>query len=281
MRIYLRAKSLIHLLNNRRQPVATIIPPVKIKAFFTLGLLLLCIFANAQNEWKADFIKGVKIEGKDTLAYRYYRPIVNDGTKFPLVIFLHGAGERGTDNENQLFHGVKYFMADSALSKYPCAIFAPQCPKSKRWVETDWKLLKHTMPAIPSDPMAQVFEIIDSLKNLPYIDSNRIYITGLSMGGYGTWDAIQRRPGFFAAAVPICGGGDEALAPKIKNVPIWAFHGNLDKLVKPERTRNMVAGIKAAGGKPNATYFELGHLCWDAAYSTPGLLKWMFSQTKK
>lgn len=281
MRIYLPTKLLIYLPNNCFRPVAALIQRKKIRTFLTLGLMLVFFFANAQDEWKSSFSKHIKIAGKDTLPYRYYQPKINEDTKLPLVVFLHGAGERGNDNNAQLLHGVKYFMADSAQSKYPCAIFAPQCPTGKRWVETDWKLLKHTMPSKPSDPMALVFDVIDSLKKLPYIDSTRIYITGLSMGGYGTWDAIQRRPGFFAAAVPVCGGGDEAQAPKLKNMHIWAFHGNLDKLVKPERTRNMVAAITAAGGHPKVTYYDVGHFVWDQAYTTPDLFKWMFFQTKK
>jgi predicted peptidase len=281
MRIYLPAKSLIYLSNNSITPVATLIHRSKIRTLLTLVMVLVFAYANAQDEWKNSFSKHTKIAGKDTLPYRYYVPKINESTKLPLVIFLHGAGERGNDNNAQLFHGVKYFMADSAQSKYQCAIFAPQCPTTKRWVETDWKLLKHTMPAKPSDPMTLVFAVIDSLKKLPYIDSTRIYITGLSMGGYGTWDAMQRRPDFFAAAVPICGGGDEAQAPKLKSMPIWAFHGTTDKLVKPERTRNMVAAINAAGGHPKVTYYEVGHFVWDQAYSTPDLLKWMFFQSKK
>ncbi|UPT68089.1 MAG: prolyl oligopeptidase family serine peptidase [Sphingobacteriales bacterium JAD_PAG50586_3] len=281
MRIYLPAKSLIYLLNNPIKPVATSIQHHKMRSLFTLGLILVFAFAHAQDGWKDSFTKHNKVAGKDTLPYRYYSPKTNEDSKLPLVIFLHGAGERGNDNNAQLLHGVKYFMADSAQSKYTCAIFAPQCPTAKRWVETDWKLLKHTMPAKPSDPMALVFAVLDSLKKLPYIDSTRIYITGLSMGGYGIWDAIQRRPNQFAAAVPICGGGDEAQAPKLKSMHIWAFHGTTDKLVKPERTRNMIAAINAAGGHPKVTYYETGHFVWDQAYTTPDLFKWMFFQSKK
>lgn len=281
MRIYLRAKSLTHTSNTFHPPVATPSKPLNFYALLTLGFVLLCLFANAQDEWKNDFSKHSKIAGNDTLPYRYYSPIVSTDKKFPLVVFLHGAGERGNDNTAQLFHGVKYFMADSIASQYPCAIIAPQCSNGKRWVETDWKLLKHTMPTKPSDSMTLLFDVLDSLKKLPYIDSTRIYITGLSMGGFGTWDAIQRRPNFFAAAAPVCGGGDEAQAPKLKSMPIWAFHGNTDKLVKPERTRNMVAAVTAAGGKTKATYYDVGHFVWDKAYTTPSLYKWMFSQTKK
>ncbi|MFH0866109.1 MAG: prolyl oligopeptidase family serine peptidase [Bacteroidota bacterium] len=219
----------------------------------------------------------------DTLPYRLMRPQACDTTKkVPLVLFLHGAGERGNDNNMQFVNGAKNFATDYNRGKYPCYMLVPQCAKSYRWVETDWKLPSHVMPDKPSVYLSRTMLLVDSLiKNLN-IDTNRIYITGLSMGGFGTWDAISRWPGKFAAAVPVCGGGDTAKASVIKDIPVWAFHGDIDKVVMVSRSRNMINAIKKAGGSPKYTeYTGVGHNCWNSAYSDQSMIEWMFAQNKK
>ena len=214
------------------------------------------------------------------LPYRLLVPEKARGRKkFPLVLFLHGAGERGADNTNQLRHGTKTFLTPEALRKNPCFVLAPQCPANQKWVEVDWSALKNAQPATPSEPMELTLEIMQQLIATQPIDTNRIYITGLSMGGYGTWDFATRFPGRTAAAAPICGGGDEAAAPKAAKIPIWAFHSQDDPAVKVQRTRAMIQALEAAGGHPK--YFEysgLGHNSWDKAYSEPEFLPWLFSQ---
>lgn len=251
------------------------------------GILLIVFFAfrlNAQPEKM--FTKEVyKNNEKDSLLYRAIYPFINfedctnKNVKYPLVIFLHGAGERGNDNEKQLKHGVKIFTKPKNLIKYPCFVIAPQCPVGKRWVEVSWSLPKHNMPEKPSESVSLLMQLIDDFCKKYPVDTTRIYVTGLSMGGFGTWDVISRYPDKFAAAVPICGGGDENQASKIANIPIWAFHGGKDRVVKTYRTRNMIKAIKKEGGKPKYTEFpKLGHFSWKAAYNTKGLLKWMFSQ---
>jgi predicted peptidase len=216
------------------------------------------------------------------LNYRLMSPIEYDRTKqYPLVVFLHGAGERGDDNTKQLVHGMADFASDENRLKYPAFVLAPQCPNDKRWVEVDWGALKHDMPEKPSQPMGLLFQLLDAMPKQLAIDPNRIYITGLSMGGYGTWDAIQRRPDYFAAAIPICGGGDLAGAEKMKNIPIWAFHGDQDGAVKVSRSRDMIKAIEAAGGKPKYTeYPGVGHDSWTATYKNPEVLQWLFEQKK-
>ncbi|HSG69561.1 MAG TPA: prolyl oligopeptidase family serine peptidase [Planctomycetaceae bacterium] len=216
------------------------------------------------------------------LPYRFLTPEkFGDGETYPLVIFLHGAGERGIDNKKQLVHGLKEFVTPANRKNYPCFIIAPQAPEEKRWVEVEWTLDEHTMPETPSEPLRLTFELIGKLtKELP-IDRSRIYITGLSMGGYGTWDALQRKPELFAAAVPVCGGGDETQAGKLEQIPIWAFHGDKDTVVKPHRSVNMVEAVNKAGGEAKLTMYEgVGHNSWNQVYADPAMMKWLFSQRK-
>jgi predicted peptidase len=217
------------------------------------------------------------------LPYRVLAPAKLDpAAKYPLVIFLHGAGERGSDNKKQLVHGMNDFASDEIMAKYPAFVIAPQCPEGQKWVDIDWSAESHQMPAKPSEAMASVFDLIDSYLKTKPIDPKRIYITGLSMGGYGTWDAIQRRPELFAAAVPICGGGDPILAKQIQVVPIWAFHGDKDEAVKVERSRQMIEALKDVGAEPKYTEYKgVGHDSWTKTYKDPAVYEWMFAQRKE
>jgi predicted peptidase len=152
----------------------------------------------------------------------------------------------------------------------------------KRWVETNWNVSKHNMPLKASESILLTMQLIDELVAKYPIDKTRIYITGLSMGGFGTWDLICRYPGVFAAAVPICGGGDIKKAALLKNTPIWVFHGSIDNVVKVVLSRNMVNAIKASGGKPKYTEYKgIGHNSWEKAYQEKGLLEWLFRQSLK
>jgi predicted peptidase len=233
-------------------------------------MMLLLTLALALQDGEAKDFKGLK--------YRLFKPDAIEG-KIPLVLFLHGAGERGDDNAAQTRHGVKAFTAQRA--KHPHVLVAPQCPKDKKWNDVNWHAMSHTTPEKPSEPMALVLELLDVLpKELP-IDAKRIYVTGLSMGGYGTWDLLARRPALFAAGVPICGGGDETSAAAFAKVPQWIFHGDKDGVVKPERSRNMVEALKKAGGEPKYTeYPGVGHNAWDKAYGDPALFEWLFARSK-
>ncbi|MDA0834888.1 MAG: prolyl oligopeptidase family serine peptidase [Planctomycetota bacterium] len=219
---------------------------------------------------------------KQMLPYRFLKPTSPaPDQKYPLVVFLHGAGERGDDNVAPLIHGVKTFATDEYLEKYPCYVIVPQCPAEMKWVDVDWTLDASTMPADPTPPMRSTQELIDKLIADFPVDANRLYVTGLSMGGFGTWDAIQRYPEKFAAAVPVCGGGDPARVEPCANIPVWAFHGAKDSAVKVNRSREMIAAIKALGGKPRYTeYPEVGHDSWVPAYKTSELYEWMFAQSK-
>ncbi|MFT5523323.1 MAG: putative peptidase [Pirellulaceae bacterium] len=214
------------------------------------------------------------------LPYRLLKPKNYDATKkYPLVIFFHGAGERGTDNFNQLVHGMSDFASDEVMQSHPCFVIAPQCPAGQMWVDVPWSLDSHTMPKKATPAMRSTIELLDQTAAKYSIDTQRIYVTGLSMGGFGTWDAIQRYPKKFAAAIPVCGGGDTAEAKTIKSVPVWAFHGDKDNAVKTSRSRDMIAAIKKAGGEPKYTeYPGVGHNSWAQTYANRKVYDWLFKQ---
>jgi predicted peptidase len=216
-----------------------------------------------------------------TLPYRLMKPAGYDKTKkYPLVLFLHGAGERGTDNKKQLLIGLNIFADPKRIDRYPCFIAAPQCPDNDKWVDVEWKAERHVMKESPTQSLAMALEIIAGLQKEFSIDPDRLYVIGYSMGGFGTWDAIQRYPSLFAAAVPVCGGGDETAAGRIVHVPVWAFHGALDTVVKANRSRNMINAIVKAGGIPRFTeYPAINHFCWGKAFSDGEMLEWLFKQT--
>jgi predicted peptidase len=215
-----------------------------------------------------------------TMPYLLLKPLDYDSTKsYPMLLFLHGAGSRGHDNKNTATHIDSLLLADSNRVMFPAFIIVPQCDSGYRWVETDWTLLSHTQPTEPSKYMNLLISLLDDLENEYPFDKKREYISGLSMGGFGTWDLIARFPDKFAAAAPVCGGGDVKTAAKIAHIPIWAFHGGDDKLVKPSRSRDLVEAVKKNNG--NIKYSEykgVGHGSWKPAYAEPDFLKWLFSQ---
>jgi predicted peptidase len=217
--------------------------------------------------------------GGQVLPYRLLKPEkIEPGQSYPLVLFLHGAGERGADNALQLVHGAGAFATPENRRKHPCFVVAPQCPLDRHWVEVDWALPSHTMPREPSVPLRLALELVDKLAAELPADKRRFYITGLSMGSFGTWDATARWPRYFAAAVPIC-GGDAAQAAKLRNLPIWAFHGDRDATVRPRRTTDMIDAIRKAGGTPKMTIYPgVEHDSWNRAYADPAVLDWLFAQ---
>ena len=224
-----------------------------------------------------------KFAGADgkVLLYRIAEKIPADGTKVPLVFFLHGAGERGDDNAAQLVHGVVELVAWLDAHERGYRLIAGQVPEDKRWVEVDWGATSHVMPEEPSETMKLLIEFMDAQLADPAIDKARVYATGISMGGYGTWDLISRRPEVFAAALPICGGGDERQAPRLASMPIWAFHGSDDGAVPVCRSRNMVSALWAAGSNAHYREYPDGpHWIWGDAYGDPAVLSWFFRQRK-
>jgi predicted peptidase len=215
------------------------------------------------------------------LRYRLSAPPAIEGTdSAPLVVFLHGAGQRGEDNVSQLEHGALDIHRFSQQQDSPAFILAAQVSAEEQWVDTPWSDDTHRISEQPSRSMRLLMALIDNVIDEAPIDKHRVYLVGLSMGGFGVWDLLARRPQFFAAAIPVCGGGDIATANVIKGTPIWAFHGADDVVVKPRRSRDMVRALRAVGGQPKYTEYEdVGHDAWTLAFADPEVMAWMFSQS--
>lgn len=230
------------------------------------------------------------IEGEDTLLCRILSPIhFSPQKKYPLVVFLHGSGERGNDNESQLKWGGSLFLDSAYREKFPAIVVFPQCPADSSWstrvrpAPGDTVKFRFPMHLPPTRPMQLLMAFIDTLVNSGVVDAKRIYVGGLSMGGFGTFEILWRKPGFFAAAFPICGGGNPQSAKLYgKNFPIWIFHGIDDDVVPVKNSRLMEEALKAAGAKIRYTeYPGVKHDSWINAFAEPDLLPWLFSQKKK
>lgn len=213
-----------------------------------------------------------------TMPYRLFVPDnYTRHRKYPLVLFLHGGGGRGVDNLKQIQGGngfiIDLFVKLESQATFPCFVVAPQSPQQEGWIEYD--------SITPTNQLQSVLELIGHLERSYSIDSDRLYVLGQSMGGFGTFAMITLQPQMFAAAVSICGGGDERNAAKIAHVPIWAFHGERDEAVRVERSREMIAAMMRAGGRPKYTEYKgEGHLIWSRVVKEHELLPWMFRQKR-
>ena len=265
------------------------------KLLFPLLMLMLLVSCKPKSGTDADhpefsakevFKKdSFKDNNGNTLLYNILDPVdIKGGERYPLMVFLHGAGERGDDNEAQLMHIAPIFAKDSIRKVHPSYVIFPQCPEDDRWGaieegEGRW-IADATKEA--TTPMEGVMALIDQLiTDLP-IDTNRIYISGLSMGGYGTYDILSRRPNTFAAAVSICGGGDINAVSRYAHVPMKIFHGTKDSVVPVQFSRDMYKALKGASAA-NVEYIEYPegtHNVWDKAYAEPTILDWIYSQKK-
>ena len=253
------------------------------KYLFPFLTLIFCLGAQSVFGQSLRFSFNKYIDKGDTLNYRQLYPDSDTLRKYPLVIFLHGSGERGNDNEAQLKWGVMNFATDQNMMLHPALVIAPQCPEKISWsnFSRDKSSTEMHLQPTPTRPMELLIGLIHQLIKTMPVDSNRIYITGLSMGGYGTYDAIERYPNLFAAAVPVCGGGDVSKASSIKHIPIWIVHGAEDPAVNPLYSLDMLQALTRAGAHPGFTqYPEVGHFSWLGAYSDPLIMEWLFRQHK-
>jgi predicted peptidase len=233
---------------------------------------------------KREFIS----DGGSSLPYRVLFPENYDKSeKYPLILVLHGAGERGSDNEKQLVHGSKLFLDSTVRVKYPAIVVFPQCPEQSYWSSV--KIDRGVTPLVldfdytrsATAPLENAMALVQKLLNEEAVDEDRVYISGLSMGGMGTFEAVYRNPKMFAAALPICGGGDTKNYKKVKT-PFWIFHGDADGVVDVKYSRAMAERLKELKVKTKYTeYPGVNHNSWDSAFAEPDFLKWMLSKERR
>lgn len=226
----------------------------------------------------------------NTLPYRILYPENFDrNKKYPLLLFLHGAGERGSDNEKQLTHGSKLFIAEENRKNFPAIIVLPQCPESSFWAST--KIDRTVQPfkiefdytAEPNWPLVAANELVKQIVSEGSVDKSRVYITGLSMGGMGTFESVYRYPELYAAALPICGGGSVNLYDnRVTKTAFWVFHGAADAVVNVKLSQEMVEKLKTI--KAEVKYSEypgVNHNSWDNAFAEKEYLNWMLLHKRK
>ena len=249
---------------------------------------LLILFLNivAQNTTTSgEYLPRQYPHGDIVLNYRIMYPDdFDEGKKYPLVLFLHGAGDRGNDNKSQLIYGSKLFK--DSLNKYPAIVLYPQCPEGESWsnyrnINADNLSITDITSSKPSPSLSGVISLCDKLLQESYIDADRFYVSGLSMGGFGTWEMLWRIPEKIAAAAPICGGGLTEMTGRMTDVPIWAFHGVKDDVVSYQSTLKMIREVQRRDGIAKISlYPNASHNSWDTAFAEPRFLSWMFSKRK-
>lgn len=254
------------------------------KKSLLLVLFCLCSFIIHAQFQKATFmIKG------NTLPYEVMFPKDYDKSKqYPLLVFLHGAGERGNDNEKQLTHG-KDFLINNFYSKYPAIVIAPQCPLDSYWSNVQSnavageRIFKFDITNDPSKAMETLKYLINEWLGSGKINTKRVYAGGLSMGAMGTYELLWRMPDQFTAAFTICGGGNiENVMSSTYNIPIWIFHGAADSVVPVQASRDMFRALTDAGNNVKYTEYKgVDHNSWDNVFQNNDLATWLFAFSKK
>ena len=260
---------------------------MKLNTALFLGLLMLLSNAlNAQD--LSAYQKKYFEKNGDSLPYRLLLPKDYDpGKKYPLLLFLHGSGERGNDNELQLVHGSSLFLKEDVRENYQAIVVFPQCAANSSWaridVEGDFENRQfiYYEDAEPTEDMLLLEGLIKYLKKNYKLDKNRMYVGGLSMGGMGTFELVRRNPKMFAAAFPICGGANPAISKKLKKPHWWIFHGDADKVVPEKYSAEMAKAMGDMGINVKYTVYPgVGHNSWDNTFAEPELMNWIFSQSK-
>jgi predicted peptidase len=221
-----------------------------------------------------------------SLPFRMMYPANFDADKrYPLILFLHGSGERGTDNLKQLVHVASFFASDSIRSDYPAFVVFPQCPKEDYWANVVFEFdsvgnrsLHFGAAGEITFALKLVIALLDSLLQEKFIDKSSVYVGGLSMGAMGTFEILTHRPSTFAAAFPVCGAGNPDVIDQVDYLRIWAFHGEDDRVVLSEYSVAMVEAYAALGADARLTIYPgVGHNAWDYAFKEPEFMRWLFS----
>lgn len=260
------------------------------KKIFVLLTGMLFLINNLYAQDTSLYSRHVFVHNNDTMPYRLLLPANFDaGKKYPLILFLHGSGERGNDNEKQLLHGGGLFLTDSIRKNYPAIVVFPQCSAQSSWANLSFhfdstlnkRIIEFKEDGEPTKPMKLLLDLVRNLEDNYRLDKKRMYVGGLSMGGMGTFELVRRKPGTFAAAFAICGGANVASAAKMNKTAWWIFHGLKDPVVDPQFSKDMAGALKKEGADVKITlYPEDGHDSWDDAFKEPDLFPWMFSHKK-
>jgi len=257
-------------------------------ALFTTLLVISTVFTSVSAQNFEEYKKELFVSSNDTLPYRILFPKDFDRSKsYPLILFLHGSGERGNDNELQLKHGADFFLKDSIRENYPAVIVFPQCKTDMSWNNVKYDL---------SDPETE-FEfpkkheenlhlsltegLINQLIEKFNLDTNRLYVGGLSMGGMGTFELVNRNPRRFAAAIAICGGAHPNIARRIRRTSWWIFHGQDDDVVPLASSMQIFEALEKKNADVKITiYPNVKHESWINTFAEPGLMSWLFSKNR-
>jgi predicted peptidase len=236
---------------------ANLLCPLILAAIVSIGDVAFCADQPGTQQ-AAQLNTQVKVQ----MDYLLYLPKdYEEQESWPLLLFLHGSGERGDDLELVKKHGPPKLIA--AGKDFPFIVVSPQCPKERRW-----------------EPI-ELVALLDDISKKYKVDPDRIYVTGLSMGGFGTWELASFAPGRIAAIAPICGGGEKYWVKQFAQLPVWAFHGAKDASVPLERSQMMIDELKKNGGDPKLTiYPEAGHDSWTETYENPELYTWLLEQKR-
>ena len=265
--------------------------PSAMKYYISLLLCIITLQISAQQvsseALKAFEAKTYSYKGKE-LPYRILYPENFDTSKkYPLHLFLHGAGERGSDNQAQLVHGSDLFVKMN--EQYPAVVIFPQCPKGDYWADVEvtrgenQNVFKYPASPTPTWAMQAVTTLLEETLEESYIDHNRIYLGGLSMGGMGTYELLASKPDTFAAATAICGGGYPANTARwAQQTPVWIFHGEVDAVVPVIYSQLMVESLLQNGQTPRfSLYPNVNHDSWTNAFNEPDFFSWVYGHTKE
>ncbi|MDR3227974.1 MAG: prolyl oligopeptidase family serine peptidase [Puniceicoccales bacterium] len=228
------------------------------------------------------FDAAVFLKDNAAISYRFLRP-ENPAprAKYPVVLFLHGVGERGSDNAIQVRNGIERLALPHMRAAFPCYAIVPQCPVSSFWgLSPEHPPHRHLGPHHKPDALNLALALVDdTLRKYPNADPHRVYVIGLSMGGMATFRALEARPNFFAAAIPICGDGNAALAKHYARTPVWIFHGERDTTVRPGGSIRIEAALRQAGGRPKLSILPgVAHAAWEPALNDTKTWEWLFAQ---
>jgi predicted peptidase len=222
---------------------------------------------------------------KGRLLYRYYIPKMELGKKYPVIVFLHGSKERGNNNKSHLNNASLFWVRGGFQQKFPSIVILPQCPKNKRWVNSlfpEYPFTNYNQNSIPeSDELKFVMLLLKEFENKYAVDVEREFISGFSMGAYGSWDILTRYPKVFAAGIMVAGGADVKKLNKVKHIPLQIFYDKLDHIVPPKVGYEIHDEMVRLGGNCKITVFENeGHDCIDKALQTNGLVDWYMHQKR-